>query len=232
MSLVELSVVFISCPPTPDIHAFCTAIQASCSHTSLESLDLTTHEYPPDAQHDSFIITNETIRTLFCFKNLTFISIMAPAGFDFDDSIIADMACSWPRVKTLLLQSDVERPPRNTLHCLYAIARNCPELEQLHITLDATAFAIGAHRAHQWSLKSLMIGRSPINARTHDVARIISAIFPDLPQLGAYELFGTFEDLGDDLNYIKYWREVATYLPVFAAIRAEERAWAREDLGA
>jgi hypothetical protein len=135
LSLTELAAIFYYRPSPSGMHAFCKAIQASCSHTSLVSLDLT-HE--AEDEHDSLVFGNESIRALLCFGNLTFISLTGSVEFDFDDSTLADLARAWPCVKTLILQSGGLRPPSNTLQCLYDLARNCPHLEHLHLTFDAT----------------------------------------------------------------------------------------------
>jgi hypothetical protein len=82
-----------------------------------------------------------------------------------------------------------------------------------------------------------------MDSQTLDVARIISAIFPGLGQLGAGVGDGLHfgEDLDEDeegegisvhRQHCKYWHEVAKSLPVLVAICAEEHARARDEFGA
>ncbi|KAJ7883802.1 hypothetical protein B0H13DRAFT_1890242 [Mycena leptocephala] len=199
-------------------------------HTSLVSLDLT-HE--AEDEHDLLIFGNESIGALLCFGNLTFISLTGSVEFDFDDSTLADLARAWPCAKTLILQSGGLRPPSNTLQCLYDLARNCPHLEHLHLTSDVTVRPTGKPHTSQSRLKSLNIGQSPMDSQTLDLARIISAIFPGLGQLGAGVGDGLHfdEDLdkdeGEEISvhrqHCKYWHEVAKSLLVLVAIRAGAR---------
>ncbi|KAJ7479595.1 hypothetical protein FB451DRAFT_1031889 [Mycena latifolia] len=239
MPLVRLEATFPACPPMRVMYKFCTALKASCSHGSLCSLELDTDGdigVLGDADKDAYLIGNDSIQTLFCFRNLTSISIDSGVGFDFDDSILSELACAWPNAKTLLLRSGWQRRPRNTLECLCAFAQHCPDLEKLHLTLDAAQVIPAGHRRlSQRRLKHLEVPRSPISALTLDVARVISALFPGLQRLSSpFSLHVyQFDPEMDELRASSQrWKEVKAYLPVVAAIREEGRALALEELGA
>ncbi|KAJ7479586.1 hypothetical protein FB451DRAFT_1365354 [Mycena latifolia] len=214
-SLLHIDVTFFSCPPLRGMDTFCTALKASCSHDSLLSLVLDTdggNDLPEGVGEETIIIDNDAMRTLFCFGNLTWMSIMSLVGFDFDNSTITDMARAWPHATTLLLKYGGERRPRNTLECLYAFAQHCPDLERLHITLDATPLPTGTRRASQRRLKYLNVAQSPISAPTLEVARIMSAIFPGLEDLSTYRDGVDDTDEGEPEPKIIRWTSVGRSL--------------------
>ncbi|KAJ7075310.1 hypothetical protein B0H15DRAFT_792066 [Mycena belliarum] len=221
---------------------FCSALSASCSEVSLISLAIDTFPagsncvaLPGGTVEESFIICNEPIRILFPFGNLTFVSVTSRAGFDLDNATIQDMAAAWPHVETLVLQSYSERRTQNTLICLYAFARHCPELKILHLVLDATPVVLGIDMGRpspQRRLKSLNVAQSPISKPTLAVARFISAIFPSLEDLSTDGgIVGWSEQTDERQVFVKRWGKVSAHLPELIAIRAEERARAQAELG-
>ncbi|KAJ7495384.1 hypothetical protein FB451DRAFT_1360195 [Mycena latifolia] len=240
LALVQLDVSLATSAPPSALYRFCAALKATCSHKSLMLLTLhseTTHRSPTSAQ-DEFIFSARSIRTLFCFRILTFISITSPLGFDFDDSTIANMACAWPHLTALLLKSGSQHRPRTTLGCLYPLARHCPHLFRLHITLDASSVppqdGVVRKRISQQRLVMLCVAQSPISPPTLEVARLISALFPGLIYLSTVRDDDDERpepDLDDEQQeWRDLWCEVNEHIPVLVAIREEERAITREEL--
>ncbi|KAJ7073487.1 hypothetical protein B0H15DRAFT_868825 [Mycena belliarum] len=248
--LVELAVTLFFCPQTRGLEKFCIALNASCSHTSLESLSLDKGDFSQGMDDGSFVTSNLSVQTLFCFSSLTFLSIASLGGFDFDNRTVADLASAWPRLKTLILKAGGRRRPRNTLECLEAFARYCPDLEHMQIPLDAAPMPPEVRvrrRPEQRRLRLLNVARSPISAGTLEVAQVVSAVFPGLKALVARRE-GCENDDDDDSDdddsededwtrdgegreFRALWKEVWAHLPVLIAVRAQERAWAQEDLG-
>ncbi|KAJ6568030.1 hypothetical protein DFH09DRAFT_1155644 [Mycena vulgaris] len=245
ISLVGLDLTLHCCYPSTALEKFCTALKAACTHTSLLSLSIDdgqADDIPGNEDEDAFNISIQSIQTLFCFRNLTSVVITSKIGFDLDNSAITDLACAWPHVTTLFLISETQKRPCNSLDCLYSLAQHCPELERLHITFDAShlpsnASVVDRRISHQ-RLKFLNVAQSPITAPTLSVARVISALFPGLEDLSTYCIGDEDEDDDEDDDepgergdWRRLWGEVEEHLPVLVAIRAEERVWARENLG-
>ncbi|KAJ7798876.1 hypothetical protein B0H14DRAFT_2388426, partial [Mycena olivaceomarginata] len=160
------------------------------------------------------------LRPLLAFLHLTSVTLCAPAGFDLNDATVGDMARAWPRIKSLhLYASDYAHILSNvTLGALVLLARHCPELSGLSLTLDATApvpdLETENKRLRQWRLDSLGVSLSPIAAPLA-VAVFLSSVFPELKWVR-----------GDDMQY-KSWAEVGKALPALRKARAEEEHWFR-----
>lgn len=60
----------------------------------------------------NYLVDGPILATLFCFGNLTEITLEPPVGFDIDDETVADMARAWPKLKSLCLManSDLHHP--------------------------------------------------------------------------------------------------------------------------
>ncbi|KAJ7443107.1 hypothetical protein FB451DRAFT_1437726 [Mycena latifolia] len=189
--LTELGVIVESRGTTAAaMHRLFAAVHGACSPSSLTSLILDTFmNFEPTTGDDGYVIRNDSMRLLFAFENLTDILIVAPSGFDLDDSTIAEMACAWPHATYLRLQSFAGyrvRSPRATLNCLYALAQHCPQLEYLELTLDASVVPptrLDPPPPHE--LSRLHVGQSILSSAAL-VAEFISPIFPYLDALDTY----------------------------------------------
>ncbi|KAJ7133092.1 hypothetical protein C8R44DRAFT_549147, partial [Mycena epipterygia] len=168
----------------------------------------------PDVENYSLDIS--TLRTLFCFGNLTSVVIRSPLGFDLDDGAVLELARAWPRLESLHLKSHVEQPRNPTLGCLQSFAEHCPSLRLLGITLDARQVPAPDHssatRIIQRSLAILNVDSSPIAAPI-SVGRYLSGLFPCLRTVRA----------NNDEEYdSEVWLEVESMLPELNAIRQDE----------
>ncbi|KAJ7126028.1 hypothetical protein C8R44DRAFT_733946 [Mycena epipterygia] len=213
---------------------------SSLSASSLAKLTLHNNydsNVPDAANH---VIEIQSLRTLFGFVNLTSISILSPIGIDLDNTTVLDLARAWPRIETLELSSYycASPRPRVTLECLHSFARHCPHLRALTMTLDGTVIpVVGApHRVCQHQLDHLGVEYSAISTPI-EVARLLSAVFPNLKDIGTDREDQDNEDL-DEGKMVRYdqaitfhnlWKEVEGLLPHLLAIREEEWAWANND---
>ncbi|KAF8218381.1 hypothetical protein K438DRAFT_25811 [Mycena galopus ATCC 62051] len=215
--------VWVSFPELTTSHVLVqlyAAIAASCSHGSLTNLSL---HYPSSFNPQTasaFSMSGSHLRPLFAYTNITEVSLWAPAGFELDDAIVADMARAWPHIRRLKLSaSDTHIQPTVTLGSLLYFARHCPTLAFLHLALNATTIpklqsGTGAERVQQLCLQILYLPSSPITSSTL-VAVFLSNVFPNLDQVGGVP---------------NNWRAVGEALPGLRLARAEERSWAAQAL--
>ncbi|KAJ7779701.1 hypothetical protein B0H16DRAFT_1710957 [Mycena metata] len=202
--LVSFATQWFQVETTKDIAGrFYTTLAEHSSRSSLRDITVFQPRSSPDVatanQIEAYAVGKVELRPLFRFTDLVSLSLAHPVGFDLDDSTILAMACAWPRLQTLSLQSTLTRhmPSRVTLLGLHALAKHCPNLSELHMTLDATVVPEIPHdRVVQTTLELLHVGASPV-AEPLLVAAFISGIFPKLPRV---------ETLHDDIM-MQYWEE-------------------------
>ncbi|KAF8209657.1 hypothetical protein K438DRAFT_1811465 [Mycena galopus ATCC 62051] len=247
VTLKDITIDLHSCSTTAAIKRLHTALREGCSHASLSSLNIDNGESNPLPAEDA-MTDMQSIRLLFCFANITSFSIASYVGFSITDDEMKELAHSWPQVRELQFQlaPSVEGTyphPRLSLCCLRTLAEYCQALTELELTLDATFIpesdpnaSSTTRRCSQSALSSLKIGKSPIS-ESLSVARFISAIFPNVSQLGTdrSDCDNTdpeeLEEYADAIAFHNMWMEVETQIPVLAAIREEGRSWALEELG-
>ncbi|KAJ7082299.1 hypothetical protein C8R44DRAFT_753785 [Mycena epipterygia] len=212
--------------PTPEVTCeFYTAL-AKCrrSHASLRSLSLENRsDDEPDLVRETFLVRNETIQRLFCFRNLTEIELVSPCGFELNDRTCALMAHAWPHVECLTLKEHYyPRQQSVTLELLRSFAHHCPALTKLHITFDARVVPGPIHlQLSQINLEHLHVGHALIDAYDpRPAARFISSIFPQLKCIATAQdyrgLDGDYdEDEEDDapLVDVHSWYDVQERLP-------------------
>ncbi|KAJ7612737.1 hypothetical protein FB45DRAFT_1065434 [Roridomyces roridus] len=136
ISLVDFTAECQPWTTADEVHGLFSAAQHGISHFSLK-------HFAFDDRYDSFdaanvhvhLIRSSSLRRLFCFTNLTSVSILSAVGVDMDDTTVTDMARSWPHIQRLELQSFYGTPvPRATLECLQAFPKYCPHLTSLILT--------------------------------------------------------------------------------------------------
>ncbi|KAJ7053046.1 hypothetical protein C8F01DRAFT_997348, partial [Mycena amicta] len=177
------------------------------------------------------------LRGLYSFANLSNVNIHIPAGFDLDDTAMAELCRAWPTLKSLTLSMDKPAPggptftPPMTLNALTSIAALCPHLFHLRLTLDArivprpslpephSGDGTGTRRARviHRKLRGLFVEFSPISA-IHPVARFLSGLFP-----------GIRVSPDSDNDFVDKWMKVSAEVSRLTRIRREERAWAAVD---
>ncbi|KAJ7192797.1 hypothetical protein GGX14DRAFT_479550 [Mycena pura] len=160
----------------------------------------------------NYLIQPQSLRSLFCFVNLTSVSILSAVGIDLDDSTVTDMARSWPYIQCLELQSyygHVAPRPRATLQCLEAFPKYCPHLTTLCLAFDATVIPTSQAGLSLQCLQALRVEASPISTAL-PVAQFLKRNFPSLRTIST-----SVEDWGEDAGTGQYehlWRNVVSLL--------------------
>ncbi|KAJ7053027.1 hypothetical protein C8F01DRAFT_1168690, partial [Mycena amicta] len=184
-------------PTASDALAFLSALSTLRAHTSLKTFSYLIYRAETDpafALHEcnpSCRGTNDLLRRLYSFVNLSDVSLHIPAGFELDDTTIVELCRAWPSPPSnAVAGGSLAFTPPMTLNALTSIAALCPALKLLHLTVDArvvprpsvpTGTPTGGNkrraRVIHTALRSLFVGFSPI-AAIHPVAGFLSGLFP------------------------------------------------------
>jgi hypothetical protein len=196
-----------------DVEKFYQVLASHCAHKHLKMLqvEFLNMEYPTP----TIVIPGRFFRPLFDFTSLTLLNITVPAGYDLDDATVFDMARAWSNIEDLWLRSRSNHRPQCTLLSLECLARHCPRLSTVVITLDASSVsqaAIGVDQVLQEKLTLLNVETSRISDAAA-VATFLSSLFPNLTQImtdGGY----LWEE-GDTIGRQHYqrWMEVEQLIP-------------------
>ncbi|KAJ7028222.1 hypothetical protein C8F04DRAFT_67905 [Mycena alexandri] len=200
-----------------EVHRLFSAAAGGIAHSSLTEFAFDNEFGSLNDASDGadYLIRSSSLRRLFCFANLTAVSVLSAVGIDLDDATVTDMARSWRHIERLEFQSYYGTPaPRATLQCLAAFSKYCPHLTKLAIAFDATVIPTAQGDLSLESLKSLDVESSPI-ATAPPVAHFIARIFPSLTDITTLidSLDGDAEweaDVGPQtLQYDRHWKDVA-----------------------
>ncbi|KAJ7630186.1 hypothetical protein FB45DRAFT_832757 [Roridomyces roridus] len=197
-----------------ETHRVFAAAASGISHTSMCSFSFYAGYQDPNAQpnHATQSIRASSLRQLFCFANMTSVTIQSVTGVDLDDATVEDMARSWPRIERLDLQSQFQfgnPTPRASVCCLRAFAKYCPNLGWLCMTFDAIV---------QKSLESLVVATSPIGVESaQPIAAFLASAFPSLKNVSIMPQGDPEEEYLINQWAIGYpnfrgWREVKSLL--------------------
>jgi hypothetical protein len=232
LPLVEFTA---ECPPfstADEVHRLFTAAAGAISRLPLREFAFDNEFGSFDSEEPvNYLIRPQTLRTLFCFVNLTSVSILSAVGIDLDDTTVTDMARSWRRIERLEFQSYYgNAAPRATLRCLEAFPKYCPHLAKLSISFDASVFPTSPADLTLGCLKHLDVEASPIS-RALPVARFLGRIFPSLGNIST--LRDSLDGDGDwemevgpaALQYDHHWKQVASILERTGGGMAPNARW-------
>ncbi|KAF7358885.1 hypothetical protein MSAN_01228800 [Mycena sanguinolenta] len=230
--LKDVSIKLITCPTRAAIDRLHAALRDGCSHSSLLSLVIDISEnYPLEPGSDAMTI--RSLRPLFCFANLTSVSITS-LGFDMDDQGMDELACSWPQLRILRLgfagmNDPTELDPRFSLRSLSTLAKHCREFTALDFALNATVLPEpDPDVVPQLVLWDFDVGRSPITSPSLPVAQFIAALFPNVTEIKTWctdfidDDDSPLELQAEDIAHHHLWTEVAAQIPISAATREAE----------
>ena len=160
----------------------------------------------------------QTISPLLSFQRITQFRLYGLCALDLGDGDIMRVAKAWPRLQVFKICPSGTRPApsRSTVHALVSFAKYCHRLENLALTIDATAVSNYEEKPGKGicstRLRELGVHDSPIN-NPGRVAAFISDVFPNV---GRLKVSVTSEDQK------RKWKEVEKLIPVFAAVRRQE----------
>ncbi|KAJ7187410.1 hypothetical protein C8R46DRAFT_981703 [Mycena filopes] len=227
--------LMIDVSPAPDASSLMqiyVALKKNLPRTSLTTLQITSralpnlHRFPVEPPP----ITIATIQCLFHFTHLTSVILRPPTGIDLADNDILALANAWSQLEHLSLRSrSAAQPLRATLRSLFHLARFCPDLETLAMSIDASVVPeLGNRyvRVRQSNFNEWEVADSRIGAPLA-VARFLSELFPEL-----FDIYTEMQSAASAALCGAKWGEVAEMLPVCHEMRGEEQYWAcREERG-
>ncbi|KAJ6461315.1 hypothetical protein C8R45DRAFT_531743 [Mycena sanguinolenta] len=214
-----------------EIVSFYARLAARCTHSSLISeLDISIAENPStEGVPPVNWVVGRDMRPLLSFCNMTGVVLSGPAGVYVNDTTVEQLARAWSRLEVLKLfpsgdaRSDTALSSESiiTLGGLLHLARHCPQLKILHLTLNAAApvpqLESGNERVQQRQLKWLHVFRSSLAAQDR-VAVFLSSVFPEMRRVSSG--YSSQQD-----RLYKYWKWVNTTLPTLRMVRREEEHW-------
>ncbi|KAF8152694.1 hypothetical protein K438DRAFT_2079242 [Mycena galopus ATCC 62051] len=203
-----------------------TTLATRLSHSALETLQTTwgpgdddDEQMPSDTARAGYSVDGHLLAVLFCFTNLTQVSLVACGGFDIDDAMAWDIARAWPRLTDLVLTElmHIHHPPRITLLGLKAFATHCPALEYLSIAFNASVVPPSGGSTEtispQLLLTQIQIDTCPITDPPA-VAEFLGVLFPNLAIIHiSYVLDPDRTD--EERSWCARWRTVNELLPAF-----------------
>ncbi|KAJ7730091.1 hypothetical protein DFH07DRAFT_849365 [Mycena maculata] len=174
-----------------------------------------------------YTMTSNDLRPLLAFNNLDYLQLKTPYGFSLDDDFVAAMAVAWPQIKTLIIRAAFSNLSRSnpTPAALISLSRHSQHLRSLGLYIDATHrlnLVLQTPRVRQTALVTANFGNSPISSPIQ-MAGLLSSIFPALSNIRT-------SDSVQEKEWGEVKRLVKRLVPIFAAIRAEEKDFLTAEL--
>ncbi|RPD58102.1 hypothetical protein L227DRAFT_196640 [Lentinus tigrinus ALCF2SS1-6] len=142
--LFTLDITVEQWPLPPDLAEFSTVLRQHCSLSSLHVLEIMTPLQETWHPTQESFLEIEDIEPLLDFHCMRRFILWSPFIVVFDNDDITRISLAWPRLVTLYIgeygfatNSDI------TWAGLAHLLHNCPQLERLHISLDATSTDVG-----------------------------------------------------------------------------------------
>ncbi|KAH9919415.1 uncharacterized protein B0H18DRAFT_636709 [Fomitopsis serialis] len=174
-------------------------IRDHCSHAMLEVIELrTTIDLFPSMEFEEVpepdTITAASLGHLFAFHRIRELELLTEMYIALDDDDLKEMAMSWPRLKSLQLQSVAEEEPGMsvTLEGLAHLARYCPAMNWLAIDVDTTGTFVspdarpGGGYCNQ-VLQAVDFQRSHASDCPAEIGAFLYAIFPKLQWINSHD---------------------------------------------
>ncbi|KAF9001503.1 hypothetical protein BDQ17DRAFT_1426463 [Cyathus striatus] len=186
-----ISLVLLKIQDAESYKRLFTAINEHCHHDTLKWFD--SNDGRADSDTPSLPagepLNYESIKPLFVFRNLEFLSVEVTRGFYLSDpTATKEMATKWTKIKTLTFSLPLSRRSQLkstiTLVDLLPFAEHCPNLESLGLFFDATDPPSIDDRkpgngVSQTALTKLYVEDSPPGHHVN-IAAFLSSCFPAL----------------------------------------------------
>ncbi|TFY78661.1 hypothetical protein EWM64_g5351 [Hericium alpestre] len=187
LNIEKINMEHMECEPSLAINRLVGAVCRVCSPEALKSFNLGTdglskYEHSPD-----FITNNATLSPLFKFRHMEFFSVSL-GDPDWDDRLLGDIANAWPNLRRLALRKHGRKPSKLTFRGLASLAKGCPRLEDLFLSLAPWNADIDRTILRSWngptrSSPLHMVLRYPLMNLETQAESHLRHVFPNLSQL-------------------------------------------------
>ncbi|KAI1790212.1 hypothetical protein LXA43DRAFT_891462 [Ganoderma leucocontextum] len=227
-------IILTDVPTGDDLPRVFTSICAQFSPSVLTKLIVNMDSETPQNRRQltqpTTAIRLEHLQPLFKFGKFSVFEFSMASRYALDGATYLAVAKAWPHIKTFeigLGQYCIHSEIPEMRDVLVPFAVHCPKLTRLGVRFDGTKTKLlasgGITHAHAQGrpstsiVASLNCFDSCISGTTH-VAAFLALIFPKLKELAWKKAPAGMMTLSGGL-----WEEVQQYLPLFAAIREDER---------
>ncbi|OJA14604.1 hypothetical protein AZE42_07960 [Rhizopogon vesiculosus] len=199
------------------------------SHESLKCISLFSNATP--RLDDDPITDPLSLNPLFRFKHLRILEFSGSIIPALDNTGLLKLAEAWPQLQVLIFQQKAGQyhVPRIDLTGLVLLLEHCPDLYQLTLSVNAIidtkappAPPISTASTNNTRITSINFCNSPIS-KAAEVAAFLSAITPNLRETSSWTGAVMPDSCGTVQEYQRRWDSVAEMVPVFAAVRKQER---------
>jgi hypothetical protein len=147
----------------------------------------------------------------------------------FNDEEFSRFASAWTMIRELHFPVNTDEHPPATILALQSFALSCPHLRTLSILFNAEAqhglpLRSPSHLVSSSGLKEVNFGSSPIEYTMPRVVRHLDRLFPSLEKIRDIWDDDDNEFSGKGYNPGAGWNVVRAMLPMFQAVREDERA--------
>ncbi|THH03918.1 hypothetical protein EW145_g5900 [Phellinidium pouzarii] len=182
---------------------------------------------------DSYLQDITVLQPLLDMQSLVAVHLELGVPLHLSDIDLITIASAWPAIEVLNLCSDpyCERTrtaqPLATVQGLFAVASACPSLKHLALFLDCTTGfsenVLANADVVSRTLINLDVGRSWV-VEPSLVAALLSGVFPALKVFEWAGMDTSSSQVSDRASgHAASWRQVFDLLPIFRAVRANER---------
>ena len=212
------------------IYKFLCAVVNRCQLLkALSVVSLRSPDSEPDDGDEHYEITVEHIKPVFKLGNLKTLEVSHryPLALNIED--LKSLACSWPSLETLILNSEPVLILRSdlTLDALLPFASHCPNLVHLGLFVDASRIHASSAPVPFKRLKRLSMGVSIIDDHK-SVALYLSRVLPagcnvECGVTWDDEELSSADTSKEAFERCSRWEQVDRLLPVLIELRAEEK---------
>ncbi|KAG2123479.1 hypothetical protein DEU56DRAFT_49625 [Suillus clintonianus] len=208
-----------------EVHQCFRLISRQCP--SLRDLRIKELQISPPEFPIGYIITFDTLKTLFLLRHLEALHLDTTCTFALDDKELAQLADMWLKLRALELgiENGWRQPSKITLQGFAELLRRCPVLSVVGFAMNAWAPDIDDRRpgcgVRRNGLEVLRVADSKITDPL-SVAAFLSDVVPNAEITGydiEYDMTGTFNTR---MMYRERWEEVSMLHPLLVNLRRQE----------
>lgn len=215
-----------------ELHQCFCLISRHC--TDLRDLRMKELQVSPPKFPVGYIITFDSLNTLFSLHHLEALHLDTTCTFSLNDKELGQLASTWLKLRVLELgtENGWRKPSNITLQGFAELLRRCPVLSAVGLTMNALAPDINHRRPGRGirrnGLEVLRVADSKITDPL-TVAAFLSDVAPNA-EITGYEIgYDVYGMLNTRMLYQERWEEVSILHPLLVNLRRQEVAGLEPD---